>query len=279
MENKVALSLNSYHGFNVDQSIEGAAAAGFQFVELCAVKGWTENVMPDMDKAELDRIKKKMADLKLAPIALSGHCNLLDEKRLDDFRKNIALAAEFGCRFIITSSGEAHFGEDEKIADELLAENIKSLLPDLQKAGLVLGLEVHGEYGTGASLLPVVEKVASELVGIAYDTGNTMYYGGKKCDEDIKTCADFVKYVHLKDKIGGLKEWNFPAAGKGELNLAAFMNYLNDNGYKGPYSVEIEFTENFTMNPKKSGDIDIANRAAKDSLMYFSKNRFAHGIV
>jgi len=35
-----------------------------------------------------------------------------------------------------------------------------------RKAGLILGLEVHGEYGTGASLRPVLEKVASDLVMI-----------------------------------------------------------------------------------------------------------------
>ena len=269
MENKVVLSLNSYHGFSVDQALEGTAAAGFRYVELCAVRGWTENVMPDMDKTELNRIIKKMASLNLTPVALSGHCNLLDEQRLDDFRKNIVLAAELGCQFIISSTGEAHFGKDERLADEALAENIKNLLPDLKKAGLILGLEVHGEYGTGSSLRPVVEKVASDLVGVAYDTGNAMFYGGKKCDEEIKTCADIVKYVHLKDKIGGAKEWNFPAVGKGELKLGAFMDYLENNGYKAPYSVEIEYTENFTMNPKQPGDIDIANQATKDSFTFF----------
>ena len=269
MKNIVSLSLNSYHDFTTDQALEGAAAAGFRYVELCAVKGWTENIMPEMDKEALSQIKKKMAELHLTPIALSGHCNLLDEQRLDDFRKNMALANEFGCRYIISSTGEAHFGKDEVVADDVLAENIKSLLPELKRTGLILGLEVHGEYGTGASLRPVVEKVASDLVGVAYDTGNAMYYGGKKCDEEIRACADIVKYVHLKDKIGGLKEWNFPAVGKGELNLRAFMDYLEGNGYQGPYSVEIEYREDFTMNPKKPADIHIANEAARDSYAFF----------
>ncbi|MDR0718955.1 MAG: sugar phosphate isomerase/epimerase [Treponema sp.] len=268
MKNKAILNLNSYHGFSVDQALEGAAAAGFRYVELCAVKGWTENVMPDMDKTELGRIKKKMADLGLVPVSLGGHCNLMDARRLDDFRANISLAADLGCEYIISSTGEAHFGKDEVFADDVLAENIKSLLPDLEKAGLVLGLEVHGEYGTGSSLRKVVEKVGSSRVGVAYDTGNVMFYGGKKCDEEIKNCADIVKYVHLKDKIGGLKEWNFPAVGKGELKLDVFMDYLESFGYTGPYSVEIEYTESFTMNPKKAGDIDIANQAAKDSFAF-----------
>jgi hypothetical protein len=33
--------------------------------------------------------------------------------------------------------------------------------------------------------------------------------------------------------------------------------------------VEIEYTENFTMNAKKPGDIGIANQAAKDSFGFF----------
>ena len=268
MKNILSLNLNSYHGFNTDEALEGAAAAGFRFIEPCAVKGWTENVMPDMEATALNRIIKKMTFLNLTPIGLSGHCNLLDEQRLDDFRKNIALAATLGCEYIISSPGEAHFGKDEKFTDDALAENIKRILPDLTKAGLILGLEIHGEYGTGESLRRVIEKVASDRVGVAYDTANAMFYGGKKCDEDILKCADIVKYVHLKDKIGGVKEWNFPAIGKGELNLTAFMEYLENCGYTGPYSIEIEYTENFTMNAKQPGDIDIANQAAKDSFSY-----------
>ena len=271
MKNKIVLSLNSYHGFDTDRALEGAAAAGFRFIEPCAVKGWTENVMPDMDKAEFDRVRMKMAALNLTPAGLSGHCNLLDEQRLDDFRKNINLAAALGCEFIISSAGEAHFGKDEKFADDALADNIKSILPDLKKAGLILGLEIHGVYGTGASLRGVIEKVASDLVGITYDTGNAMFYGGKKCDEEVKACVDIVKYVHLKDKIGGPGEWNFPAVGKGELNLQGFMDYLESNGYHGPYSVEIEYTENFTMNVKKVGDIEVANQAVKDSFMFLDR--------
>ena len=270
MENKVAISLNSYHGFGIDDALEGAAAAGFSYVELCAVKGWTEHVMPDMDRAELNRIKKKMADLKLVALALSGHCNLMEKERLGDFRKNIALAADFGCEYIVTSTGEAHFGEGEKFSDDVLIENIKSLLPDLQKFSLALVLEVHGdEYGTGSSLRNVVEKVGSDLVGVNYDTANALFYGGVYCHEEIQKCWDIVKYVHLKDMIGPAKTWNFPPPGKGELKLNEFMDFLNSKGYKGPYSVEIEYDKDFTMNDKKPGDIDIANKAAKEAFDFF----------
>lgn len=273
MNNNFAVSTNSYHGFSVDEALEGIAAAGFKYVELVAVKGWTEHIMPAMSMAEIDGIKNKLSSLGLSCIALSGHCNLMDKQRLDDFRQNIKLAGDLHCKYIVSSTGEAHFGKNEIFADDALAENIKSLLPDLKHFGLELVLEVHGEYGTGESLKRVVQKIGSDLVGVNYDTGNVVMYGGKKPEEEIKTCVDFVKFVHLKDKIGMGKEWNFPATGKGELRLLEFMDYLTKHNYAGPYSIEIEYTEAFTMNPKKEGDLAIANRAVKDSYEYLA----AHG--
>jgi sugar phosphate isomerase/epimerase len=99
-----------------------------------------------------------------------------------------------------------------------------------------------------------------------------VFYGGKKPEEEIKTCVDYVKYVHLKDKIGYDNTWNFPAVGQGELKLLEFMEYLDKYGYKGPYSIEIEYTEAFTMNPKKEGDLAIANKAVKDTYAYLASH-------
>jgi sugar phosphate isomerase/epimerase len=271
MKNIFAVNSNTYHGFPVEAALEGIAAAGFKYVELTAVKGWTEHIMASMPEAEIAGIEKRLAALGLSCVALSGHCNLTDQARLDDFRENIKLANRLGCQYIVSSTGEAHFGKDEVMTDDVLAENISTLLPDLKQYGLEMVLEVHGEYGTGASLKKVVEKIGSPLVGINYDTGNVVFYGNKLPQEEIKTCAEYVKYVHLKDKIGFGREWNFPAPGKGELKLLECVRYLNGRGYQGPYSIEIEYTEAFTMNPKKDGDIALANQAVKDAFAYVKR--------
>ncbi|MDR2553079.1 MAG: sugar phosphate isomerase/epimerase [Treponema sp.] len=268
MENQITLNSNSFHGFGVDEALEGAAAAGFTCIELTAVRGWTEHIMPDMGDAAIGRIEQKLASLGLVCNALSGHCNLMDPRRLEDFRANMALAARLGARYIISSTGEAHFGKDEVFADDVLAQNITALVPDLRRYGLTLALEVHGEYGSGASLKPVVEKIGSDHVGINYDTGNVVFYGGVDPEEDIAACAPLIKFVHLKDKTGGRGVWNFPPLGRGELKLEALINRLNDMGYRGPYSVEIEYTEDFTMNPKKDGDLAVAREGAKQSFEY-----------
>lgn len=269
MKNSIAVHSNSYHGFSLDQALEGIAAAGFKFVELSAVKGWTEHVMADMSEAELNAVKKKLSDLDLKVIALSGHANIMDDERLKDFEDNIELAKKLDCEYIVTSAGEAHFGKDETIADDVLINNIRKLLPKLEQMGVKLVIEIHGEYGTGEALYKVTQAVNSPWVGINYDTANAVFFGGVLPGDDVKTCIKDVKFVHLKDKVGLGKEWNFPGTGNGELDLEGFMNYMDDNGYTGPYSIEIEYTEDYCMRDKdQPGDIDVANKQAKESFDY-----------
>lgn len=269
MKNIVAAHTNSYHGFRLEEALRGISAAGFKYVELSAVRGWTEHVMPDMSREEKTRVKALLDNYGLKPIALSGHCNLQEEARLLDFERNIELAAEFGCKYIISSTGEAHFGGDETFTDEALVANIKKLIPDLEKHGLTLALEIHGQYDTGERMLGLIRKAGSPLVGINYDTANVLYYGGKSPLEDIRTCAPYVRYVHLKDKIGSQNIWNFPGVGNGELPLAELMEYMDGQGYQGPFSVEIEYTQDFCMRDKdRPGDITIADREMADSYAY-----------
>jgi len=53
MNNKIAVLTNTYHGFTLDEALNGIAAAGFQYVELAAVRGWTEHVSSDMTEEQL----------------------------------------------------------------------------------------------------------------------------------------------------------------------------------------------------------------------------------
>ena len=272
MKDIIAVCTNTYHGFSVDEALEGIAAAGFKYVELTAVRGWTEHVMADMPEAELERVISRMKSLGLQCIALSGHCNLTDEARLSDFRSNMALAKRLGAQTIISSTGEAHFGKDEAFTDDVLIENIKKLLPDLEKYDLKLALEVHGEYGTGEAVARIVKGAASPRVGINYDTANVVFYGGKHPMDDLPACLALVNYVHLKDKVGIDNTWNFPAVGKGDLDLKNLIGFLHGQGKQLPLSIEIEYTADFTMRAKVPGDLAAANRAVRDSFEYLNAN-------
>ncbi|MFN2165223.1 MAG: sugar phosphate isomerase/epimerase, partial [Anaerolineae bacterium] len=76
MQNILAGHTNSYHTYNLDQSLEGIAKAGFNYVELSAVKGWTEHVPLDATDEQLAELQAKLDGLGLKPASLSGHSDL-----------------------------------------------------------------------------------------------------------------------------------------------------------------------------------------------------------
>ncbi|MFA7371895.1 MAG: sugar phosphate isomerase/epimerase family protein [Sphaerochaetaceae bacterium] len=274
MKHAVAVSTNTYHGFSLEEALKGISAAGFKYVELTAVNGWTEHVKSTMSEAEIEEVKALLRKYDLNPIALSGHCDLMDAKRLNDFVDNIRLAGKLGCKFIVSSTGEAHFGEKEVVADDLLAENIKKVLPVCEELGIQMVLETHGEYGLGSDLKRVVDLVGSKWLGINYDTANVLFYGKKLPEDDIKDCAEDVLFVHVKDKGGEASEWDFPAPGKGWLKLKETIDYLESKGFTGPLSTEVEFTEAFTMRDKKPEDLSVVDAAVKDAYDFYKKHGY-----
>lgn len=268
MERIIGVNTNCYHGYSLEEALQGIRDAGFRYVELTATKGWTEHVFPSQSFAQLCAARDKMQALGLTPFALSGHTNLMDTARLPDFALNIQLAAFFGCTYIVTSIGEAHLEDKETAGSEGVAANIRTLLPLLEKHGLMLVLELHGDHATGAVMEEIVRLVGSPRVAINYDTANAIFYGGVDPVQDIDTCMADVAFMHVKDKAGAQREWNFPALGQGTVDLPGVFGKLAAARNNCPLSVEIEFTE------KGPADLAEVDRAVKDSAAYLRAQGF-----
>ena len=267
MKKIIAVNSNTYHGFSLEEAIRGTKEAGFNYIELTATKGWTEHVFPTMSLRELYEIEDQLIEAGITPITLSGHTNLMDNDRLDDFIANIRLAHFFGCKYIISSIGEAHLKDQAEASDQKVAENIKNLIPYLEEYNLTLGLENHGKHGTAKQLKAIVDLIDSERVLINYDTANAIFYGeqGLDLETDLKAAVDQIGHIHLKDKAGAQDEWNFPALGRGDLDFKEIFEILEQNNNTSPLSIEIEFT--------KAGPADLAevNQAVKDSYNYLQE--------
>lgn len=268
MKRIVGVNSNCYHGYSIEEAIRGTAAAGFHYMELTATKGWTEHVFPTHSFQRLLQVKDLLKQYKIVPFSMSGHCNLMDTGRMGDFIENIRLAAFFGCEYIVSSIGEAHLKDEAVASNEEVAEHIKAFLPYLEEFNMTLVLEIHGDHGDGKILKEITALVGSPRVKINYDTANAVFYGGVNVTEDLKNCVDEVAYMHLKDKAGVQKEWNFPALGEGELDFPAVFEVLRGAGNNCPFSVEIEFTE------KGPRDLQEINEAVKTSALYLKKAGF-----
>ena len=92
-----------------------------------------------------------------------------------------------------------------------------------------------------------------------------MYFGGIKPEYDIEYALPYMAFMHLKDKSGEQKEWNFPALGEGEINFKKIFKLIKD--YNGPISIEVELTQ-------KDHTIEEVNTALKKSYNFL--NRFGY---
>ncbi|HWO77262.1 MAG TPA: TIM barrel protein [Bacillus sp. (in: firmicutes)] len=82
--------------------------------------------------------------------------------------------------------------------------------------------------------------------------------------DDLEASVDYVEFIHLKDKLGAYDEWNFPAIGDGNLDFNKIFKILQKADYKGPISVEIEFT------PAGPANLDEVNQAVQRSFNYLT---------
>jgi L-ribulose-5-phosphate 3-epimerase len=265
MKRIIAANSNCYHGFSIEEAIDGIQTAGFHYIELTATKGWTEHVFPTMSFNYLNSVKDRLDSAGLRPFSLSGHTNLMDEARIGDFIANMRLANFFGCDYIVSSIGEAHLKDNAVASNEEVARHIQQLVPYLEDNDLMLVLENHGEHSTGAIIKNIIELVGSSRVMLNYDTANVIFYADTNPLQDIPGCIDQIATMHIKDKSGGTREWNFPALGKGSVDFPAIFSMLDRAGNACPLSIEIEFTQ---AGPK---DLAEVNQALLDSAAYLKK--------
>ena len=188
MKRIIAGNSNCYHGYTIEEAIDGISAAGFHYIELTATKGWTEHVFPTMTFSYLNTVKDRLKAAGLVPFALSGHTNLMDTERIGDFVANMRLAAFFGSDYIVSSIGEAHLKDKAVTSNEEVAQHIRDLVPYLEEYNLTLVLENHGEHATGKIIKSIVDLVASPRVLINYDTANVHLFCG---------CEPHPGYSHL----------------------------------------------------------------------------------
>lgn len=262
MNPTITLNSNCYHSFTIEDAIAGALKAGYKSIELTATKSWTEHVFTDQPIRKLWQVKDALEQAQLIPIALSGHTNIMDPDRISDFIANMRLANFFQTKYVVTSVGEAHMKDSVTISDKAIANRLCELIPYLERFGLILVIENHGKHATGSRIHSIIREVNHPLVKINFDTANGIFYAGKDPVEDLEECVDEVGYIHLKDKIDGQGVWNFPALGKGVVNIPEIFRVLKNAQNLSPISVEIEFTSSGAK------DLHEVDQAVVDSMNY-----------
>jgi L-ribulose-5-phosphate 3-epimerase len=228
--------------YSIEQALEGLAAAGYRNCEIGAVKGWFEHIDPDTATAkEIEFARQKLDDLGLTAVSMSGHTQLQTPEGKERFRRAIDIAHALGMQIVNTFTGDA----ETEAEREAYFANVQELCDHAAELGLRIGMETDSNMlPTAAAGIAILDRIDRPgTLGFNYDPGNVVYYTGADPIEDIAIALPRMVHFHFKDKVGGKGVFNFPPPGDGELDMMGLLAILDEAGYAGPLSAEVEFTE------------------------------------
>jgi L-ribulose-5-phosphate 3-epimerase len=154
--------------------------------------------------------------------------------------RRIQFAARwFGVTVCVCGAGQPENDSERK----LIIVHLRTLGDAAGECGVTLALETHkGPTQNARAMLALMSDVDHPHVRINFDTGNIAYYneGFDACVE-LEQVKHLVHNVHLKDNRGGFEDWYFPAVGDGGgVDFTRVRRILDDVGFGGPYTIEIE---------------------------------------
>ncbi|UUV16827.1 sugar phosphate isomerase/epimerase [Fusobacteria bacterium ZRK30] len=197
---KIGIETESFHLYfqygkmDVFDFIRKAAEMGFEGVELNMIPGWGIDSelgqLGDDNKEHLDKVRAEIDKYNLyAEIDCNGTSH-------EELSKAVRVAHHIGADVIRTY---IKFDEFDAAAYEQTTQDLKDIVPVLEKYRIQVGLENH-EYETADELIKIVKEVNSHWVGLHYDFGNAMM-AWEDPIEAAEKMAPYTYTTHFKDHI------------------------------------------------------------------------------
>lgn len=244
---QLAIHSISTGGASLADRFTAYAAAGFTNVEL-----FLPQVHSAIEHGEsAASVRRMLEDAGLQ--CIGGHQMPLkcfaDGKEADDnhaqLAANAALLGELGASTMVVGTD----GAAEALSPEASTERIAASLAALGRRVTGTGVTVCLEFNWSPvvrSLSGAVEAArasAHDQVGVLFDPAH-YHCGPSKLERIDATRVPWIRHVHLNDMADKPGEWSRcngdrVLPGRGCLDLAAILDRLEANGYRGHYAVEM----------------------------------------
>ena len=167
-------------------------------------------------------------------------------KRVEDNRRAIEEAALLGAPVLVIVSGPAH-GQTLEDARATVLDGLTEVLPDAEKAGVILGIEpLHPMYAAERSVVVTLKQandmagqLASRAAGVVVDAFHVWW--DPDVMQQIERARGTIVGFHVSD-------WPVPLPGilmgrsmmgDGVIELRRLREAVDATGYDGPIEVEI----------------------------------------
>lgn len=244
----IKLGVNSvlFQNHDLAVAMQHIAWAGYDGIELSAIKGMCEHIDLDNWQAQKEQIQALAAEHELE--LLSMEVASLDEERLT---KAFEAGQGIGIPVInVGPGGKADVEEDFIQQTNILRQRAE------KAAGYGVTLCCKAHVGASIYSTPTTLRAMKEITvpsfGVDMDPSH-IYRAGENPAEALPAVLQRVKHIHIRDCKGKGPSPGDPcnqACGRGEIDLYGYFKAMVNGEYDGPVSLEII----------GAGDYEIARR-------------------
>ena len=223
----IACRYSSYGPFEA-RAFEHTAEAGLRHVEI---------MVPAAD--ELEATAAALEQHGLAASSMHGQCDVSRADIAEQVAAQMPAFAALGCKLMFVSAQRGELPAETVYVRLRMAGEVG------REHGVTIAMETHPDLMTNADVaLQTMQAVDHPHVRMNFDTANLYYYNrGFDCVEQLRKVVQYVAAVHLKDTDGGYHHWHFPALGEGIVDFAGVFEVLDEAGFAGPCTLELEGLE------------------------------------
>lgn len=233
----IKLGANSvlFGGFDIETAFKQIAWAGYDGIELSAIKGMCEHLVLDDWKSQVDQIKGLSEKYGLELLAM-------EEAGLEEERLMLAFAAgaEIGIPVInVGPGGKADVEEDFQRQTDLL----QKMADRAAEFGVTLCCKAHvgGAIYNTPTTLRAMEKIDSPGFGVDMDPSH-IFRADENPVEALQAVISRVKHVHIRDCVTrdqGPGAPELQACGRGNVDLFGYIRVLHEAGIDVAADLEV----------------------------------------
>jgi sugar phosphate isomerase/epimerase len=230
-----------FAGTDLATALQHIAWAGFEYVELAAIKGMCEHIKPEGGAEHIAEVRRLLNDHGLQVTAMEAATT--DRERLEQL---FALASDLGIAIVNIGSGGTT-GDEESTKQAI--EHIGVLARLAGEHGVRLAVKPHVGQAiyNGATALRLTEEIREPALGLNFDPSH-LFRADEEPPEVARSWGDRIITSHFRDCASreqrvGPPETQIP--GRGIVDLRATLAALQDVGYEGPMNLEVIGAANY----------------------------------
>lgn len=232
---KIGVNSVLWGGYPLSTAFEGAARAGYEGIELCAIPSMSQHLV-------LERWRELVGPIGELAERYSLDLLALEQPSQDEELMDLAFQAAEALGIGIVNCGPGGKSGDEQSLQTSVSQ-LSELVKRAEDYGLTLCVKAH----VGAAIndtrtsLRVLDAIDSPAFGLDMDPSH-IYRAGEDPVAALRAVVNRVRHVHIRDCRGRQSKPGDPeeqATGRGEIDLLGYVAVLHEAGYDGPLDLEI----------------------------------------